>query len=67
MEEKKLNTSKEEIPDKIMDAGDGTELESTDDSMVLMDKPFDPALIRIETKIQSLDSLIKRIDREVSR
>ena len=56
----KLNNDSQ---DDIIDAGDGTELESTDSTESLMDKPFDPTLIKVETKIQSLDSLIKRIDR----
>ena len=46
-----------------LDAGDGTEREKYDNSSNLMDKPFDPTLIKIETKTPSLDTLIKRIDR----
>lgn len=40
---------------------DGTEKELNDDSLKLMDKPFDPTKINIETKTPSLDTLIKRI------
>ncbi len=40
---------------------DGTEQEVNDDSLKLMDKPFDPTKINIETKTPSLDTLIKRI------
>lgn len=39
------------------------EFENIDLSAQLMDKPFDPTKIKIETKTQSLDTLIKRIDR----
>lgn len=51
------------VNDIDIDAGDGTEKEIDDNSLGLMDKPFDPALIKIETKTPSLDTLIKRIDR----
>jgi len=37
------------------------EIEQNDDSILLMDKPFDPTKINIETKTPSLDTLIKRI------
>ncbi len=40
------------------------EIEELDDSVHLMDKPFDPTKINIETKTPSLDTLIKRIERE---
>jgi hypothetical protein len=40
------------------------EVESIDLSSQLMDKPFDPTKIKIETKTQSLDTLIKRISRK---
>jgi hypothetical protein len=40
---------------------DGTEKEEVDSSLMLMDKPFDPTKINIETKTPSLDTLIKRI------
>ncbi|MEO6233420.1 MAG: DUF262 domain-containing protein [Ferruginibacter sp.] len=43
---------------------DGTEVEQNDDSLKLMDKPFDPTKINIETKTPSLDTLIKRIERK---
>lgn len=39
------------------------EVENIDLSAQLMDKPFDPTKIKIETKTQSLDTLIKRINR----
>ena len=55
--------SREVLGNSIMDAGDGTEKEQADDQVVLMEKPFDPTLIKIETKTPSLDTLIKRIDR----
>ncbi len=37
------------------------EVEEIDDSVRLMEKPFDPTKINIETKTPSLDTLIKRI------
>lgn len=40
---------------------DGIEEEVNDDSLKLMEKPFDPTKINIETKTPSLDTLIKRI------
>jgi Protein of unknown function DUF262 len=43
---------------------DGTEVEQNDESLKLMDKPFDPTKINIETKTPSLDTLIKRIERK---
>jgi hypothetical protein len=44
---------------------DGVEKEATDsDINKLMDKPFDPTKINIETKTPSLDTLIKRIQRK---
>jgi hypothetical protein len=43
---------------------DGTENEVIDSSIRLMEKPFDPTLINIETKTPSLDTLIKRIERK---
>lgn len=43
------------------DAGDDIEKEVEDNSVVLMEKPFDPTLIKIETKTPSLDTLIKRV------
>jgi len=39
------------------------EVENIDLSAQLMDKPFDPTKIKIETKTQSLDTLIKRSSR----
>ena len=38
------------------------EVEIIDDSVVLMNKPFDPSEIKVESKTPSLDTLIKRID-----
>lgn len=49
--------------EQIIDAGDGTEKEQIDEKVPLMEKPFDPTLIKIETKTPSLDTLIKRINR----
>lgn len=40
------------------------EIEGIDSDVLLMEKPFDPTLINIETKTPSLDTLIKRIERE---
>lgn len=40
---------------------DSIEVELIDDSIMLMEKPFDPTKINIETKTPSLDTLIKRI------
>ncbi|MEI7594506.1 MAG: DUF262 domain-containing protein [Bacteroidota bacterium] len=40
------------------------EKEEIDDSLKLMEKPFDPTKINIETKTPSLDTLIKRIERK---
>ena len=63
--EKNKNTYTEEgyVNDGYVDAGDGTEKEMEDNSIELMEKPFDPTLIKIETKQPSLDLLIKRIRR----
>lgn len=58
------NLSEEEVDDSFIDAGDGTEKELVDDQARLMEKPFDPTLIKIETKTPSLDTLIKRIERK---
>jgi len=63
MKEERLEKPKENTANVIIDAGDGTELETANESIALMEKPFDPTLIKVETKNQSLDSLIKRIDR----
>jgi len=44
------------------DSGDGTEKEAADEKVsYIMEKPFDPTLIKMETKTPSLDTLIKRI------
>lgn len=40
------------------------EMEEVDESIKLMDKPFDPTKINIDTKTPSLDTLIKRIKAE---
>lgn len=49
----------------IENINDFEEIEQEEDEDVngLMEKPFDPTLIKIETKTPSLDTLIKRIDR----
>ena len=48
-----------ELPEEQLD---GTEKETQDDALKsIMEKPFDPTLIKIETKTPSLDTLIKRI------
>lgn len=57
------NINKSEFLNETLDAGDGTEQELEDNSLGLMEKPFDPTLIKIETKTPSLDTLIKRIKR----
>lgn len=62
--ENRHNISEEEVDNAIIDAGDGTEKEQVDDQVLLMEKPFDPTLIKIETKTPSLDTLIKRIERK---
>lgn len=38
------------------------ELEKLDSNVPLMDKPFDPTMIKIDTKTPSLDTLIERIE-----
>jgi len=54
-ENKVLNIEPEEL-------ADGTEKEIQDNFVAtLMDKPFDPTLIKVESKTPSLDTLIKRI------
>ena len=58
------NIMEEAIGKSIIDAGDGTEREQVDNQVRLMEKPFDPTLIKIETKTPSLDTLIKRIERD---
>ena len=57
------NINENDLLDEPIEAGDGTEKEVEDNSLVLMEKPFDPTLIKVETRMQSLDSLIKRIGR----
>jgi hypothetical protein len=52
------------LNDEPKENEDGTEKEVNDDSLKLMDKPFDPTKINIETKTPSLDTLIKRIQRK---
>lgn len=63
MNEKQLESLSydENNEDEIIDV----EIEiDADDSIGLMEKPFDPTKINIETKTPSLDTLIKRMDRE---
>lgn len=43
---------------------EGVEKELIDSDETLMEKPFDPTKINIETKTPSLDTLIKRIERK---
>lgn len=57
------NISADPLDYYSIDDGDGTEKELIDDQVILMEKPFDPTLIKIETKTPSLDTLIKRISR----
>ncbi len=57
-----MSTTIEE-KDEPIDSGDGTEKEFEDAKTKLMDKPFDPDLINIETKTPSLSILINRIER----
>lgn len=57
------NINEDELLNEPLEAGDGTEQELEDVSLGLMEKPFDPTLIKIETKTPSLDTLIKRIKR----
>ena len=47
--------------DDIETALDGTELEGVDETVALMQKPFDPTKINIDTRTPSLDTLIERI------
>jgi hypothetical protein len=49
--------------DQVQDDREIVEVEVNDDSLLFMDKPFDPTKINIETKTPSLDTLIKRIER----
>lgn len=61
------NNNIEQMPadfflDPILD--ESIEKEEIDDSLKLMEKPFDPTKINIETKTPSLDTLIKRIERK---
>jgi hypothetical protein len=53
--------NKELFDSKPIEKDDGTEQEIIDSSLRLMDRPFDPTKINIETKTPSLDTLIKRI------
>jgi len=54
-----LTTPARSIPEE---QGDGTEKEKIDESVSIMDKPFDPTQIKVESKTPSLDTLIKRIN-----
>ncbi|APG59009.1 DUF262 domain-containing protein [Christiangramia salexigens] len=47
----------------VWDNAEDIEIESMDDESLLMERPFDPTLIKIETKTPSLDTLIKRVKR----
>jgi Protein of unknown function DUF262 len=51
----------EDINQEPVEQTDGTEKELVDESLTLMDKPFDPTQIKVESKTPSLDTLIKRI------
>lgn len=53
-----LTTVIDQNPEEL---SDGTEKELVDDTLTLMDKPFDPTQIKVESKTPSLDTLIKRI------
>lgn len=53
----------EEEEEEIYSDDEGT-IESEIDNSSIMDKPFDPTEINIQTKTPSLDTLIKRIERE---
>ncbi|MDX2362401.1 MAG: DUF262 domain-containing protein [Crocinitomicaceae bacterium] len=53
MEEDQAPINMEQLPE--------VEVETIDENDGLMEKPFDPTLINIETKTPSLDTLIKRI------
>lgn len=44
-----------------VELADGTEKEQVDETLTLMEKPFDPTQIKVESKTPSLDTLIKRI------
>jgi len=55
------NESRQREPEVLED---GTEKELVDSVDLLMEKPFDPTKINIETKTPSLDTLIKRIERK---
>ncbi len=46
------------------DIDEEVEIEGVDETAQLMERPFDPTLINIETKTPSLDTLIKRIARD---
>ncbi len=58
------NISKKLAAAEVVDAGDGTEKEQVEEQLPVMNKPFDPTFIKIETKTPSLDTLIKRIGRK---
>ncbi|AFU67858.1 hypothetical protein P700755_000879 [Psychroflexus torquis ATCC 700755] len=62
MEENNQNIDENQILNEPLEAGDGTEKEQIDDSLELMEKPFDPTLIKIETNTPNLNSLIRRIE-----
>jgi hypothetical protein len=58
--EKQFETQYQEFPDDI-------EVEQIETTVRLMEKPFDPTKINIETKTPSLDTLIKRINNKTVR
>lgn len=57
--------NEENTRNSLIDNLEDVEEEQTDDDVddTLMEKPFDPTKINIETKTPSLDTLIKRIER----
>lgn len=63
MEENNINTEEQEQYkyEGSYETVNDVEKELEDNSVELMEKPFDPTLIKIETKTPSLDTLIKRI------
>jgi hypothetical protein len=46
------------------DLDEAVEIEKVDETAQLMERPFDPTLINIETKTPSLDTLISRIQHD---
>jgi hypothetical protein len=57
-----MEESKDIVNQQPEELADGTEKERVDETIkALMEKPFDPTLIKVESKTPSLDTLIKRI------